>query len=150
MDKLRNLNGQVSELNISTNVLAMIPQELMELRIIMPFRFDEETKILDVVTARYKDVCKDIAMISEIISRENPNIKGIRPFAVTYENFLSGFSAHYKQVFTSSVAISTSSNQVMVDSGKITSEQIGRASCRERVCQLVTGVQTCALPICAL
>ena len=25
--------------------------------------------------------------------------------------------------------------------------QIGRASCRERVCQLVTGVQTCALPI---
>ena len=52
MDKQRNLTGQVSELNISTNVLAMIPQELMELRIIMPFRFDEETKILDVVTAR--------------------------------------------------------------------------------------------------
>ena len=25
--------------------------------------------------------------------------------------------------------------------------EIGRASCRERVCQLVTGVQTCALPI---
>ena len=123
MDKQRNLTGQVSELNISTNVLAMIPQELMELRIIMPFRFDEETKILDVVTARYKDVCKDIAMISEIISRENPNIKGIRPFAVTYENFLSGFSAHYKQVFTSSFAITTSSNQVVVDSGKITSEQ---------------------------
>ena len=48
MDNQRNFTGQVSELNISTNVLAMLPQDLMELRIMMPFRFDEETKILDI------------------------------------------------------------------------------------------------------
>ena len=123
MDNQRNFTGQVSELNISTNVLAMLPQDLMELRIMMPFRFDEETKILDVVTARYKDVCKDIAMLSSIIGKVNPDVKGIRPYAVTYENFISGFNAHYKQVFTSSVAINANSNQVVVDSGKITSEQ---------------------------
>ena len=90
MDNQRNFTGQVSELNISTNVLAMLPQDLMELRIMMPFRFDEETKILDVVTARYKDVCKDIAMLSSIIGKVNPDVKGIRPYAVTYENFISG------------------------------------------------------------
>ena len=123
MNKQRNLAGQVSELNISTKVLAMIPQDLMELRIIMPFRFDDATGILDIVTARYKDVCKDIAVISDVIARENSDVKGIRPYAVTYENFLSGFNAHYKQVFTSSVAINASTNQVVVDSGKITSEQ---------------------------
>lgn len=123
MDNQRNFTGQVSELNISTNVLAMLPQDLMELRIMMPFRFDEETKVLDVVTARYKDVCKDIAMLSSIIGKVNPDVKGIRPYAVTYENFISGFNAHYKQVFTSSVAINANSNQVVVDSGKITSEQ---------------------------
>ena len=61
MNKQRNLAGQVSELSISTNVLAMIPQDLMELRIIMPFHFDKEAGILKVVTARYKEVCKDRA-----------------------------------------------------------------------------------------
>lgn len=123
MDRQRSFTGQIGELEISTNVLAMIPQDLMELRIIMPFRYDAMTGILDVVTARYVDVCKDLAMLSTIIARDNPMVKGIRPFAVTYENFISGYNAHYKQVFTPTVAVNTGNAQIVINSNRITSEQ---------------------------
>lgn len=123
MDRQLNFNGQVSEIGISTGILAMVPKDLMELRIIMPFRFDETTKVLDVVTARYREVCKDMAVISHIISKENPAVKGIRPFSVSYENFIAGYNAHYKQVFTPTVAMSQGANPVVMNTGRITSEQ---------------------------
>ena len=113
-------NGQLSNADISTEVLSLVPQKIMEQRFLMPLKFDEETGRITLVTSKYTDNFADIGIIlKELCAANGSKILSIELLDTTYDNFSSGYNAHYKQNFTPSVVV----EQVQIDTSKITSEQ---------------------------
>ena len=113
--------GQLSNAVITTNVLAMVPKELMEKQFIMPLCFDEKSGVLTIVSAKYIETFSDIAIITDLLKAQTDELVSVDVLAVSYDNFTSGYNAHYKQQFTPAVPINTAT--VEVDAGKVSSEQ---------------------------
>lgn len=117
--------GQLSNTPVMPKVLAMLSKEIMEKRLIMPIEFDELTGTLKVVTSSYESAFGDIAIITGIVQTTYPEVKSIELLGVSYENFTSGYSAHYREQFTPSkdaIKEETGKNNE-VDTSKVTSEQ---------------------------
>lgn len=113
--------GQLSNAVITTNVLAMVPKELMEKQFIMPLCFDEKSGVLTIVSAKFIETFSDIAIITDLLKVQTNELVSVDVLAVSYENFTAGYNAHYKQQFTPAVPINTAT--VEVDAGKVSSEQ---------------------------
>lgn len=124
MNNWPTFDGQLSNTDISTNVLAMLSKEIMEKRLIMPIEFDELTGTLKIVTSNYEGAFGDIAVITNLVRSVHPEVRSVELLAVTYENFTAGFSAHYREQFTPAKdAIKQHSASIEVDTAKVTSEQ---------------------------
>lgn len=117
--------GQLSNIDISTNVLAMLSKEIMEKRLIMPIDFDESTGILKIVTSNYEMAFGDIALITDMVRVTHPEVRSIELLSVSYENFTAGFSAHYREQFTPAKEAMKQQPAASseVDTTKVTSEQ---------------------------
>lgn len=117
-------NGSLVDYNISTSVLAMATPEFMSERIIMPIAFNSSTGILTVVTSNFTDTFRDCNVIVDILKRNNSNIKGLEILECTFDNFSTGYSAHYRQQFVPAKAQSGDSNKLQVaEQVQVTSEQ---------------------------
>lgn len=113
---------QLSSVEISVDVLSMVPQSLMEHNFMMPLKFDYSTGCLTIVTSKYADAYSDLTSILKVVSEHAPNVKDIHLLSVTYENFASGYNSHFKQQFIPTMA-DTAIVQSDVDTSKVTSEQ---------------------------
>ena len=112
-------NEQLSNAVIPTEVLSLVPQKFMEQRFLMPLSFEEEPGLLTLVTSKYIENYADSSIILNYFKKHNTAIRSIKLLSISYDNFASGYNAHYKQSFTPAVAI----EQVKIDTSKVTSEQ---------------------------
>lgn len=111
----------LSSFPISTKVLSMIEPKIMSERFIMPVEFNNESSCLTVVTNRYNEVFRDAALVTAIIRREHPEVKSIFIKEIAYENFIQGYSAHYREPFVSSAINSGFQSSKNIE--QVTSEQ---------------------------
>ena len=129
MSNWPTFDGQLSNIAISPNVLAMIPKEIMEKRLIMPIDFNELTGQIKIVTSNYESAFGDIAIISQILRSSYSEVRDIELLAVTYENFTAGFTTHYREQFTPAMdafakpSVFNKEDDSAIDTTKITSEQ---------------------------
>lgn len=112
-------NEQLSNAVIPTEVLSLVPQKFMEQRFLMPLSFEEEQGLLTLVTSKYIENYADSSIILKYFKGNNAAIRSIKLLSISYDNFASGYNAHYKQSFTPAVA----TEQVKIDTSKVTSEQ---------------------------
>ena len=112
-------NEQLSNAVIPTEVLSLVPQKFMEQRFLMPLSFEEEQGLLTLVTSKYIENYADSSIILKYLKGNNAAIRSIKLLSISYDNFASGYNAHYKQSFTPAVA----TEQVKIDTSKVTSEQ---------------------------
>lgn len=112
---------QLSTVEISDDILSMIPQELMENSFMMPLCFDNNSGCLTIVTSKYTEAFSDMTSVLMVISEQTPAVKEIKLLSVSYENFAAGYNSHYKQQFTPTMA--TENSQAEVNVTRITSEQ---------------------------
>lgn len=110
---------QLSNAVIPTEVLSLVPQKFMEQRFLMPLSFEEEQGLLTLVTSKYIENYADSSIILKYFKGNNAAIRSIKLLSISYDNFASGYNAHYKQSFTPAVA----TEQVKIDTSKVTSEQ---------------------------
>lgn len=110
---------QLSNAVIPTEVLSLVPQKFMEQRFLMPLSFEEEQGLLTLVTSKYIENYADSSIILKYFKGNNTSIRSIKLLSISYDNFASGYNAHYKQSFTPAVA----TEQVKIDTSKVTSEQ---------------------------
>lgn len=110
---------QLSNAAIPTEVLSLVPQKFMEQRFLMPLSFEEEPGLLTLVTSKYIENYADSSIILNYFKKHNTAIRSIKLLSISYDNFASGYNAHYKQSFTPAVA----TEQVKIDTSKVTSEQ---------------------------
>lgn len=110
---------QLSNAVIPTEVLSLVPQKFMEQRFLMPLSFDAEQGLLTLVTSKYIENYADSSIILKYFKGNNAAIRSIKLLSISYDNFASGYNAHYKQSFTPAVA----TEQVKIDTSKVTSEQ---------------------------
>ena len=110
---------QLSNAAIPTEVLSLVSQKFMEQRFLMPLSFEEEQGLLTLVTSKYIENYADSSIILKYFKGNNAAIRSIKLLSISYDNFASGYNAHYKQSFTPAVA----TEQVKIDTSKVTSEQ---------------------------
>lgn len=113
-------NEHLSKVTIPTEVLSLVPQKIMEQRFLIPLEFDKDEGKLVLVTSRFAENYSDLNLILKEFNKNNSSIRSIKLLNTTYDNFSTGYAAHYKQSFTPSVAIE---QQVKIDTSKVTSEQ---------------------------
>lgn len=111
----------LSSYEISPKVLGLIDPKLMSERFLMPVELNEDNGTLTIVTNRYNDVFRDAGLIRKIISREHPEIRNVFVKEIAYENFIQGYSFHYREPFVSSVAGTAS--QAIKNEEQVSSEQ---------------------------
>lgn len=91
--------GTLANESIPTQVLAMLDRDFMEKRYMMPFAYDDKSHTLTIITSRFEDNFMDSYIILEIIHKTYPDVEKLDFLSCEYNNFASGYSAHYKQQF---------------------------------------------------
>lgn len=109
----------IKQLDISTEVLSMVPQRIIEERWIMPIEFKNGT--LSLVTSKFIENYSDIKLLENTLQEINKEILKINLLSVSYKSFSDGYHFHYKQSFTPTV--SNNENEQENTNTKITSEQ---------------------------
>ena len=92
-------SGTLANEVISPEVLAMLARDIMEKRYMMPLSYDDETATLTIVTSRFDDNFMDSYIILELIHKSYPDVAALNFLFCEYNNFTTGYSAHYKQQF---------------------------------------------------
>ena len=92
-------SGTLANEVISPHVLAMLDRDIMEKRYMMPLSYDEESATLTIVTSRFDNNFMDNYIILELIHKSYPDVAALNFLSCEYNNFTTGYSAHYKQQF---------------------------------------------------
>lgn len=111
--------GQLNAATISTEILSLVPKDMMEQHFIMPVDFNAKTGKLTLVTSKFTENYAEISVIQHNLQNLNGHIRSIELLDTSYDNFSAGYNAHYKENFTPAVEI----EKKVIDASKITSEQ---------------------------
>lgn len=85
--------------HIAPEVLAMLDKNIMEKRFMMPLSYDEGNHILTIVTSRFEDNFMDMGIILALVQKNYPDVEAVNFLACDFNNFSTGYNAHYKQQF---------------------------------------------------
>lgn len=121
---INTYNGLLANEYIPSDVLAMIDQSMMDKRFMMPLYFDSNSHALTIVTSHLESNFMDSQVILELIQKKHPEVYCITFLSCEYNNFSSGYLAHYKKNFTPTSV--NQQNQVKSEA-KVTSEQTKRS-----------------------
>ena len=91
--------GMLANEVIPPNVLGMLDDSLMDKRYMMPLSYDELSHTLTIVTSRFEENFMDSQVILQIVQKKFPEVKSVRFLPCEYNNFYSGYVAHYKKNF---------------------------------------------------
>lgn len=96
-------NVPLTTLNVPADVLAMVPQNLMENYVILPIAYSE-TGILTLVTSKHQNVLENLNLLTNLIKKDNPNLVGLDVREVTYDNFQNGYFALFHKEFSVNIS----------------------------------------------
>lgn len=120
IEMVEQYKGLLADEVISTKVLSMLDDSIMDKRFMMPLSYDEPTHTLRIVTSRYEDNFIDSEIILAIVHKKFPEVKSLQFVSCEYNNFYAGYLAHYNKNFTPTVSSQQTQNK---REAKVTTEQ---------------------------
>ena len=112
--------GTLASEHIPASVLAMLDDAMMDKRFMMPLSFDEASGTLSIITSRFEWNFLDSEIILSVVQKKFPQVKRIHFLACEYNNFYTGYMAHYNKNFTPTAAGQQTRAK---DDVKVTTEQ---------------------------
>lgn len=116
-------NGSLADYTINTNVLAMISPQIMSEKNVMPLSYNETNNILTVVTPNYNEIFREQTILTELLKEFNDQLAGLNIVGIEFNNFTSGYSAHYHQQFISGNGTKSNREIYKINMDTVTSEQ---------------------------
>lgn len=89
--------GTLASEHIPASVLAMLDDAMMDKRFMMPLSFDEASGTLSIITSRFEGNFLDSEIILSVVQKKFPQVKRIHFLACEYNNFYTGYMAHYNK-----------------------------------------------------
>lgn len=112
--------GTLASEHIPASVLAMLDDAMMDKRFMMPLSFDEASGTLSIITSRFEGNFLDSEIILSVVQKKFSQVKRIHFLACEYNNFYTGYMAHYNKNFTPTA---TGQQTRAKDDVKVTTEQ---------------------------